>query len=133
MTHSLTIERDGKQAIIAVRMLAHDPQYVAGSRIKWGSGKMWRVIKVELTYDQIIANAAESAVQHCRALACQGVCAPLRLYYKVGALALQSEAITHDMAADGYQRTERLLQCNVPYDNYSNWIRRNSGDLPIFA
>jgi hypothetical protein len=133
MTHNLTIERDGQQRIIAVRMMSHDPQYAAGSRIKWGTGKMWKVVKVELTYEQIISNATECAIQHCRALAAQGICAPLRLYYKVGSLALQSEAITHDMSEHGYQSTDRLLQCNVPYDAYAQWIRRNSGDLAIFV
>lgn len=43
---SLSIERDGKTAIITVRQLPHDRQYKAGDKIKWGSGKAWTVVHV---------------------------------------------------------------------------------------
>lgn len=86
---------------------------------------------MELTYEQILKNATEAALQHSRELSRQGICAPLRLYFKVGALALQSEACTHDLAADGYKSTDRLLQPSVRYDAYSSWLRRNSQDLAI--
>jgi hypothetical protein len=112
-------------------MLPHDPQYKVGSRIRWGSGKMWKVTAIAITYQQIVANTTECAVQHCRALAMQGICAPMRLYHKPGALALQSEAITHSMESDGWTATDRLLQCNVPYEAYGRWITEHSRDLPI--
>lgn len=82
-------------------------------------------------YAKMIGLAAEIATSHARALAMQGIVAPLRLYYKKGAFGLQSEAISYDMAADGWIATNRLLPMNIPYTGYANWIRNNSSDLEV--
>ena len=42
MTKTFKVERKGKQTWVAVRQMAHDPQYVVGSRIP-GLGKVVEV------------------------------------------------------------------------------------------
>lgn len=46
MNKNFTIERGGETREIVIRQLPHDEQYGVGSRIKWGSGKMWAVTGV---------------------------------------------------------------------------------------
>ena len=85
------------------------------------------------TYEQVVAEAAEIATTHARELGRQGICGPLRLYWKPGKLALQSTLISHSMEADGWSPTSRELPASIPFTFYARWIQQNSGDLPIFT
>lgn len=58
---------------------------------------------------------------------------PLRLYYREGALALQSEGCPYNMEADGWIKTERLLPANIPYNCFGLWLRNEGASLPILA
>jgi hypothetical protein len=87
------------------------------------------------TFEQILDEAAETGRAHVRALAMAGIVGPVRLYYKTGALMLQSDYATCANLAesDGWIKTERTISAALPYDRYWQWLRNNSGDLPIFA
>lgn len=43
MNKTFEIERNGEKRSVIIRQMAHDEQYAVGSKIKWGSGKVWTV------------------------------------------------------------------------------------------
>ena len=46
MNKKVTLSREGKTEVIAVRQMAHDAQAIVGKKFKWGGGKMWTVVNV---------------------------------------------------------------------------------------
>ena len=85
------------------------------------------------TYDQIVADAAETAIAHIRGCVREGDCSPARLYYQTGRIMLQSEGCRYDATQDGWIKTDKVMPLSVPYEQYSRWIRDNAGQLPIFG
>lgn len=90
-------------------------------------------IRREPSFQEILDRDVPTAIAHAKARARMGDCSPLRLYYRHEAIALQSEGCGYDMTADGWIRTDELLQPNIPYSYYAAWVRDRAARLPIFA
>ena len=86
-----------------------------------------------LSFEWILNRDVPTIREHVQAWARQGVCAPVEIYYRHGAIAGQSIACNHDMTADGWIPAGVSIPCNVTYDAYWRFLRDRLGNVPLFA
>jgi hypothetical protein len=92
-----------------------------------------RDANARITFREILSRDVPIIVTHVRELARAGICAPIALYYKKEAIAGQSEAVSHDMLADGWTSANASIPCGVPYEAYFRYIYDRAEKWPLFA
>ena len=86
-----------------------------------------------ITFREILSRDVPTITAHVRELARAGICAPIVLYYKKEAIAGQSEAVNHDMTADGWTPAGTSIPCGIPYEAYFRFIHDRAEKWPLFA
>lgn len=86
-----------------------------------------------MTYEAILDRDVPAIRDHARACVIQGICVPIRIYYRHEAIAGQSIAINHDMAADGWTPSDVEIPCNLPYTQYWQYLYKKMTKVPLFA
>ena len=93
--------------------------------------------KYDEEYKQLVKQCAEQGRKLASQLACAGIFEPLYLYYRKSAPGKSGQLfLVHDSAPNpyGYElATGEGLRCNVPYDNYFQWIFERARKCPIMS
>lgn len=88
-----------------------------------------------LTLEQILDRDVPAIRDHARQLAnCQGIYAPIHIYYRNQAIAGQSTAtLSNFLETKGWKDSGIEIPCSVPYDKFWDYLYRRMGQVPIYA
>lgn len=133
MTVTATLTRKDKTIKAVIRQDATDIPLVIGKKYRYGTGPMWTVSNVELSYDQILSRDVPTIIEHSKNWARQGICAPIEIFYRREAIAGQSMATTFDMTDEGWKHTGITIPCNIPYTSYYGYLAHRLTAIPLWA
>lgn len=86
-----------------------------------------------MTYQQILDRDVPEIVQGSRDLSRQGIVGNTVIYYRHEAICGMSDALGFKPTNADWKDAKVVIPCNVPWDQWNNYLRNRLGSCLLFA